>query len=125
MSLKRAAKSMAALSKRGLASWLALSMILGGVVSPTPAQAPSASDDGSRVGVTSTLLPDRRELLTGGEGRRGVVDTAQIVDRGVATPLPKGLLHARPTLPLTGTYTVIVFVDGRTTGGINVQLQTR
>jgi hypothetical protein len=30
-----------------------------------------------------------------------------------------------PTLPLTGTYTVIVFVDGRTTGSINVQLQTR
>jgi hypothetical protein len=48
-------------------------------------------------GQSSTLLPDGRLLLLGGENSNGAVSTAAIRDprTGVATNLKRGLLHAR------------------------------
>lgn len=49
-----------------LASYLALSLALGGLVTPMAADAPGAAE-ANRTGQTSTLLPGGRELVVGGE----------------------------------------------------------
>jgi RHS repeat-associated protein len=107
MSPKRITRALVLIGRRVLASYLALSLALGALVTSTTTHTPSAAEDLHRSGQTSTLLPGGRELLIGGEAQGGAVGSVAIVGGGVPTPLSRGLMHPR------AWHTATMLPDGR------------
>jgi RHS repeat-associated protein len=107
--------------------WIVLLLAVGGLLAPFASPARSRNHPSKRsvlqssqteTGQSSTLLPDGRWLLLGGQGPQGPVTTAAMKDpeTGVITVLPTGLLYARTgqsaTLLPNGTVLIFGGADG-------------
>jgi hypothetical protein len=79
MPLKRLTRVLTAASKRVLASYLALSLLLPGLAVPTAARAAEATGSTTLRGYTTTVLLGGDQLVIGGETSRGPVAAMAIV----------------------------------------------